>query len=131
MFDAANVFMCGNGFEGTDDVAEGRGRPCACPFQRGARAGDHKGRPYGFVDNDNSMKMIGHDDKCIHRCRREFVWQLVPPFGNQFPGVVEDHFVIVDFAKETFPPLRHNGDVIPSRLRIIVSLQASGFSMEH
>jgi hypothetical protein len=70
------------------------------------------------------MKMVGHYHKRIRRDGRKFIRQFLPPFLYHLPGLIDEHLFPYNLPKQTFPPLRHNRYVIPTRLRIIVFFHA-------
>src|SRR5947207_15439868 len=82
--------------------------------------------PTSGDDVNNSVNMIGHNDKCTQFYVREMNWNFVPPFLNDFTVLIEIYFPINNFAEQTLPPLSHDAYVIRTPLAIIISLQSNG-----
>ncbi|WKZ54346.1 MAG: hypothetical protein QY324_16135 [Anaerolineales bacterium] len=73
-----------------------------------ALRGDTQVSPYVFnvnwvgdggIDNDDPVKMVGHDDKRAQCDLRKFVGQFIPPFDDHLPRVVQYHFAVFDVAE--------------------------------
>jgi hypothetical protein len=89
------------------------------PFGRprcgGVRRGEKSFAPTGFGDNDNSMHVIGHDNKRIQFNDREMVWDILPTTPGDFASIIQPHFSIRDLAEETRPiPRADRHEICPT-----------------
>ena len=75
-------------------------------------------RPY----KENTVNMIGHDDKNICVDLRKPVGQFVPRFLYYSSSIVQLHSTINHRAKQTRSVLRANSDEIGAGLAVIVIL---------
>ena len=72
------------------------------------------------------MEMVGHDYHFMANDVGEFVMRFAIPFLHHASCVVQYHFVVLDFTKQTFAVLCANGDEIQAFRCIIVTFQADG-----
>jgi len=56
-------------------------------------------RPYGVLDDDNAMKMIGHHHKGIQRHMGEMCGNIQPAFLDDFTPRIQPHLFMHDVAK--------------------------------
>ena len=75
------------------------------------------------------MEMIGHDDHFVAYDVWEFVLRFAIPFFHHATGIIQNHFVLHNFTKQTFSVLRANGDEIQAFRGVIVTLQANGMAV--
>ena len=80
-------------------------------------------RPY--VDDD-SVKMVRHDNVFVYVVRREFPRQFNPPFTYHSSSVIQLHGRIYHVTQHANSALRADGDEIRAGLRIVVATQAYG-----
>ena len=85
------------------------------------RRGGFQTRPY---NDDNSVNMIWHNNKCIQFHIRVMIWQIIPNAVHDSPCIVQSHFPSHHLAEQARTVMRANGDKIRPDLRIIVSLDA-------
>ena len=79
-------------------------------------------RPYGdrvVVDDDDAVKMIGHDYGRIDGDTRESGREMFPGAPNYVSKRITLHFTVIDRAKEGFAVLGAQGDEIRTRVGII------------
>lgn len=80
-----------------------------------------------MADNDDSVDMIGHNDKRIGVDAWEFSRDLTPPIGNHTTASRPRQGVIVgDAAEQTRPALRAHRHEIDPRLTVVVPAQPNG-----
>jgi len=77
-------------------------------------------------DDHDGGEMVGRDDVGIGNDVRVLVCQFRPPSFDHPSGVASLHFPVHYLAEHTFPPLRHDGHIVPAGLRVIVASQANG-----
>ena len=83
-----------------------------------------------IVDNDdNTVNMIRYDHKCADFNGWKMARNVIPPFLDDLPVLVQNHFLVNHLAKQTFPALGHDGHEIGPGLGIINSRQAHGMAL--
>ncbi len=65
-----------------------------------------------IIDDDDSMKMIGHDAPGVDLHVGIPGWQPLPGFSYNFSKIVQNHFATADVAKQTQALVCHRGDEI-------------------
>ncbi len=88
-------------------------------------------RPYGRRTMQshvfpNAMEMVGHDCHFVAYNVGEFFLRFVIPFFHHVTGVVQNHFIVFDFAEQAFAVLHTHGNEIQSFRGVIVTWQANG-----
>jgi len=83
-------------------------------------------RPYGFGKDEDAMDMVRHYHIRIQGYLREMAWNLPPTLLNEVSQSIQDDIPIQDMPEEALVLERDQGDVIPSRLSVIIPLQADG-----
>jgi hypothetical protein len=74
----------------------------------------------------NAMEMVGHDDHFMANDIPEFVLRFVVPFFHHPTGIIQNYFVVNDFAEKAFAVLYAHGNEIQPFRGIIVTFQADG-----
>lgn len=70
-------------------------------------------------DDDNSVKMIGHDHELIQRYKGETLSQVAPGLHDSLSALVQNNHIIPNLSKQTFPALNTDGHKIHAGLCII------------
>ena len=71
------------------------------------------------TDNDDSVYVIGHDDKGIQFNQREMVRDILPTTPGGFTRTVQPHFSIHDFAQKARPiPCADCHEIRPRMARV-------------
>src|SRR5688500_8543989 len=83
------------------------------------------GRPY----EDNSVDVVGHDDKRVNVGARIKHRQFVPNTLNHLARTIQSHGPIDDLAEKARSGLHAEGDEIRPRPGIVITLQAKGPAM--
>lgn len=86
----------------------------------------YENRGLAFVNEDNPMNVIWHNDKRIRLRIRKMNWDLVPTIQYDFPQRGNCHFAVKNLPKKTFPLKCQDGDKISTRLGIVIPFQANG-----
>ena len=82
-----------------------------------------------FIDNHNSVKMVGHDNR-RSQCDRWITHrEEIPHTQNDFTRLTQIHHAIPDFAKQAFPAGCHQCNKICAGLRIIILRQTDGSAL--
>ena len=83
------------------------------------------GRPY----EDNSVDVVGHDDKRVNVGARIKHRQFVPNLLDHQARIIQPHDPIDDLAEKARSALHAEGDGIRPRPGIVITLQAEGPAM--
>ncbi|NMA45830.1 MAG: hypothetical protein GX945_04640, partial [Lentisphaerae bacterium] len=83
-------------------------------------------RPHNVGDDNNAVKVIGHDYEFIQINIWEMDWNIIPTLAGNISRIVQSHFAADDFPKQACPVVGADGHKIGPGLGIIVTLQADG-----
>ena len=86
-------------------------------------------RPYGVGDEDNTVKMIGHDHPFIQFNFLSNLGRMYPFLSDDGTNVIQTHSPLADIAKPTLPLVGAKGKKIRPWLSIVVSFQADRTAM--
>lgn len=86
-------------------------------------------RPYGVGDEDNTVKMIGHDHPFIQLIFLSNLGRTYPFLSDDATNVIQRHSPFADIAKPTLPLVGAKGNKICPWLSIVVSFQADRTTM--
>lgn len=85
--------------------------------------------PYGVGDEDNTVKMIGHDHPFIQFNFLSNLGRTYPFLSDDTANVIQTHLPFADIAKPTLLLVGAKGNKICTRLSIVVSFQADRTTM--
>ncbi|WKZ62398.1 MAG: hypothetical protein QY315_11580 [Saprospiraceae bacterium] len=79
-----------------------------------------------FINDNNTMYMIWHYDKCIQFYKRKMFYNFNPTFLGNFPNFGQHHSTICDITEPTYSIFGANGYKIGGIPPIIPMLQSGG-----
>ena len=82
-----------------------------------------------FVDENDPMHVVRHDDERVHLCIRKMGRDILPTFLDDRSRRIDLHFAIHNFPKQKLPPEGDDGNVKSTRLGVIISFQADGLTL--
>src|SRR5712692_6805886 len=76
-----------------------------------------------FLQNNNSVNVVGHYHKLIDAHARVIPWKLAPRLLNHFARFIASHLASNDVSKQKLSVLRADGYEIKARRSVIITLR--------
>lgn len=87
---------------------------------RDAPVGRNELRPYIILNPKNPVSMVGHEDECVQRNRRESFWQFFPAKFDDSSYFIWDQDPVPDVPKEVLFAMSADGYEIRPISSVIV-----------
>jgi hypothetical protein len=85
-------------------------------------------RPYGVVEEDDAVKVVGHDHEGVCFKGGEFIGEAMPPCGDPISGIVAMHGLLFDVTEKAKVVLHAKRYEIGTGCAIVVGREPDGFA---